>query len=134
MRAVDVADGEHDDGFSSASASRRAMRKYTEAQRAQIVAESLEAGAGVIAVARRHGVRPNLLSYWRALSRTTGRTSKSAPVAARLARVRVAASAPMPSPSTTDGVIEIDLDQRCIRVRGAVSSALLREVLAATRC
>lgn len=114
------------------SATRRTMRKYTEAQRARIVAESLEPGNSVIAVARRHGVRPNLLSYWRALSRTTGLTSKSAPVAARLARVRVAASAP--TPSTTDGVIEIDLERRCARVRGSVSSAMLREVLAATRC
>ncbi len=110
------------------------MRKYTEAQRAQMVAESFEAGASVIAVARRHGVRPNLLSYWRALSRTTGRTSKSAPVAvaAKLTRVQVTASTP--TPPATDGVIEIDLERRCVRVRGSVSSALLREVLAATRC
>lgn len=115
-------------------AARRVMRKYTEAERAQIVAESLEAGSSVAAVARRHGVRPNLLSYWRALSRTTGRTSKSAPTTARLARVRVAASTPTPPPSPGDGVIEIDLERRCVRVRGSVSSAMLREVLAAARC
>ena len=116
------------------SAARRVMRKYSEAQRAQIVAESLENGSSVAAVARRHGVHPNLLSYWRALLRTTGRTSKAAPATAKLAQVRVAASALAPSPAASDGVIEIDLERSCVRVRGSVSSAMLREVLAAVRC
>jgi hypothetical protein len=31
-------------------------------------------------------------------------------------------------------VIEIDLERRCVRVRGSVSGAMLREVLAAARC
>jgi hypothetical protein len=33
---------------------------------------------------------------------------------------------------STNGVIEIDLTNRCIRVRGIVDAAMLREVLAAT--
>jgi transposase len=110
---------------------RRVMRKFTESERTQIVAESLAPGAVVTEVARRHGVRPNLLSYWRALSRETGRTTKAAPIAAKLAQVRVTAAAP--TPFVTDGVIEIDMPSQCIRVRGVVNSAMLREVLAQLR-
>jgi transposase-like protein len=59
---------------------RRVIRKFTDAQGTQIVAESFSPGAVVTEVAQRHGVRPNLLPYWRMLSRTTGRTAKSSPV------------------------------------------------------
>ncbi len=34
---------------------------------------------------------------------------------------------------STDGVIEIDLANRCIRVCGIVDAGMLRDVLAATR-
>lgn len=117
----------------AAPVAHKMLRKYTEAQRTQIVAESFETGNSVIAVARRHGVRPNLLSYWRKLSRTTGRTTKLPATAATLAQVQVTAAASPATPPTTDGVIEIDLEQRCIRVRSMVDGAMLREVLAAVR-
>jgi transposase len=117
--------------MSDVTATRRVMRKFTEGERAQIVAESLAPGAVVTEVARRHGVRPNLLSYWRALSRETGRTTKTAPVAAKLAQVQVTAAAP--TPLATEGVIEIDLGNGCVRVRGIVAGAMLREVLAQLR-
>lgn len=110
---------------------RRVLRKYTEEQRRTMVAESLVAGATVCAVARRHGVRPNLLSYWRRRSSAVPAGAKDVSGAARFAAVAVA---PPPSRAADDrGVIEIDLQRPCVRVRGVVDVAMLREVLAALR-
>jgi transposase len=107
---------------SAATKPRRVLRKYSDEQRRAMVAESLVAGATVRAVAQRHGVRPNLLSYWR---RWQGALDGG------FAAVAVTAPEPASSPGT--GVIEIDLSSGCIRVRGIVGGAMLREVLAAVR-
>lgn len=105
------------------SGARRTARKFTSEQRQQIVAESREPGATVREVAQRHQIGPTLLSMWRKRD-TRGRQ----PGDAGFAAVRVTAL----TPSAT-GVIEIDLDQRCVRVRGRVEAQMLREVLAAAR-
>jgi hypothetical protein len=49
-------------------------------------------------------------------------------VKAQFAAVRVTTAA-----APTQGSIEIDLSGGCVRVRGIVDAAMLREVLAATR-
>jgi len=97
--------------------------KWTEQQRRRIVAESRVAGASIREVAHRHGVRPNLLTAWRrqAGDRKVGATAQFAAV-----RVSVA-------PASAQGSIEIDLNGGCVRVRGIVDVAMLREVLAASR-
>jgi len=113
---------------SAATKKRRPVRKFTAEQRRRAVAESLVAGASVRAVAQRHGVRPNLLSYWRKQYAVGG--------AAAFAAVRVSGGSHARGTAEIDshaGVIEIDLASRCIRVRGIVDGAMLREVLAATR-
>lgn len=96
---------------------------WTLAQKRQAVAESHVAGASVGDVARRHGVRPALLSSWR---RQLARTPESMKKPTKFAAVRV--SAPV-----VDGIIEIDLAGGCVRILGIVDGAMLREVLAATR-
>jgi len=109
---------------------RRAMRKYTDEQREQMVSESHAPGASVREVAIRHGVRPNLLSYWRGLQAGTQHkrlVAKSVTRTATLAAVRVDEA------SAQDGVIEIDPGSGCIRVRGVIDTVMLREVLAAVR-
>jgi transposase-like protein len=95
---------------------------WTMEQKRQIVAESHLAGASLAEVAQRHGVRVALISSWRryflGTSRTADKSTKFVPV-------RVGA--------VPDGVIEIDLGNGCVRVRGIVDAHMLREVLAATR-
>ena len=98
--------------------------KWTEQQRRRIVADSRAAGASIQEVARRHGVRPNLLSAWR---RQVAKPPKVA-AKAQFAAVRVSAALP-----PAQGSIEIDLNGGCVRVRGIVDAAMLREVLAAAR-
>ena len=96
---------------------------WTLEQKRQAVAESRVARANVAELAQRHGVRPALLSSWR---RQVSRMGESTKKPAKFAAVRVSASA-------VDGVIEIDLAGGCVRIRGIVDGAMLREVLAATR-
>jgi transposase-like protein len=109
------------------AAKRRTVRKYTAEQRTQAVADSLVPGSRVNEVAERHGVRPNLLSFWRRQARGIS-VPRRAAHAARFAAVRV--SAPV---AARDGVIEIDLEQCCVRVRGLVDAGMLREVMALAR-
>lgn len=97
--------------------------KWTEQQKRRIVADSRVAGAAVHEVARRHGVRANLLSAWR---RRDGKSKVAAK--AQFAAVRVSAASP-----PREGSIEIDFNGGCVRVRGVVDGAMLREVLAAAR-
>jgi transposase len=103
------------------SAAPRRRGRWTAEQRRRIVAASRVANASVHEVARRHGVRPNLLSGWRRQDQAA-RAAK--PV--KFAAVKVS-SAP------ADGSIEIDLVAGCVRVRGIVDGTMLREVLAAAR-
>jgi len=103
------------------SAVPRPRGKWTAQQRRRAVADSRVAGASVQEVARRHGVRANLLSAWRRQEQAA-RAAK--PV--KFAAVKVSAAA-------AEGSIEIDLVAGCVRVRGIVDGTMLREVLAAAR-
>jgi transposase-like protein len=105
-------------------ATKKALRgSWTMAQKRQIVAESQAAGANVADVAQRHGVRPALLSSWR---RQVARMAEGTKKPVKFAAVRVNAA-------PSDGVIEIDRADGCVRIRGIVDAQMLREVLAATR-
>lgn len=94
--------------------------QWTAEQRRRAVADSRVAGASVQEVARRHGVRANLLSAWR-------RQAKSV----RSKAVKFAAVKVKEAPA--EGLIEIDLLAGCVRVRGMVDAVMLRQVLAAAR-
>ena len=97
--------------------------QWTAQQKRRAVADSRAVGASVNEVARRHGVRPSLLSAWR-------RQDGKAKVAAKAQFAAVRVSAP---PVATQGSIEIDFTGGCVRVCGIVDGAMLREVLAAAR-
>jgi transposase len=100
---------------------KRRRGKWTEQQRRRIVADSRVAGASIQEVAAHHGVRPGLLSAWRRQSAKPAREAKAQFVAVRV------------SSRPVEGSIEIDLNGGCVRVRGIVDAAMLREVLAAAR-
>jgi transposase len=100
----------------------RRVRKFTAEQRRAIVAESCVAGASVSEVAARYGLRANQLSAWRSRSKAGGAPSRGG----RFAAVRI-------SPPVSDGVIEMDISSGCIRVRGEVSIAMLREAVGLMR-
>src|SRR5258708_36049743 len=98
-----------------------------------MVAETLEPGASVSVVARRHDVNANLVFTWRRQQAKNARPPKEAPPT-RLVPVRVAGESAVAAGPTVGevpaGVIEIELPGGIrVRVRGAVGLATLRQGL-----
>ncbi|HEY6254479.1 MAG TPA: transposase [Xanthobacteraceae bacterium] len=87
-------------------------RRWSSAEKAQLVAASLEPGASVSAVAQEAGIHPSQLYGWRRQLR--------APVG--FARVRIAPQAAPASPGTIE--IEFATGAR-LRITGAVDAATL---------
>jgi len=105
-------------------------RRWTLAEKARIVEESLAAGASVAEVARRHDVHPNLLHAWRRQARpgtlVRGHDTEMVSVAG-FSPVVVASDVPRAAPSDAgaDGaVIEVVLrNGRLLRVPEDVAAA-----------
>lgn len=114
--------GQQELGETGTPAKKTRRGTWTAQQRRRAVADSQVSGASIQDVAQRHGIRANLLSAWRA---------KEPVPQARSRVVNFAAVKIKPIP--TEGIIEIDLMNRCVRVRGVVNGVMLREVLAAAR-
>ena len=120
-------------------------RVWTDAQKRDIVLESLEPGGSPVAVARRHGIGTGLLYTWRRqmvegqLKARLPVPPSFVPVAALPDGGSTVAEAPMPEaassavlPDDTVARIEIMLpDGVTVRVGAAVDEAALRRVLAA---
>ena len=110
-------------------------RSHDAAFRAQVVTDSLAAGARVRDVARRHGICTSLVYRWR---RAAGVTQESTPTL-RLVPVRITEDVAPLSPASTSapcrpGLIEIELAGGvCVRVEETVSLTALRRVLSALR-
>lgn len=112
-------------------------RRYSDEDKARLVAEAAQPGQGVHAVARRHGVCSSLLYRWR---RDGVGAQWSAAPTQRLIPVQVAAehrevSAP-PRPETVriDRLVEISLPNGCsLRVDQHIDGKALRRILAALR-
>jgi len=110
-------------------------RRWSDAEKRRIVAETLEAGASVSVVARRHDVNANQVFGWRRqyqeglLASDAGATAMvPVQVGTEPATDRAAVSEPACSPP---GLIEIELPAGIkVRVSGAVDGATLRRVLA----
>ncbi|GGC73197.1 hypothetical protein GCM10011504_58270 [Siccirubricoccus deserti] len=120
-------------------------RIWTDAQKHDIVLESLEPGGSPIAVARRHGIGTGLLYTWRRqmvegqLKALIPAAPSFLPVAAMPDGAVAAVDPPMPEaaspaarPDAAPAPIEILLpDGVMVRVDAAVEEVALRRVLAA---
>jgi transposase len=103
---------------------RERRRRWSVSEKARIVAESLQPGAVVAAVAHRHDLHPNLLHHWRRQAkRLAGR---------RVSFLPVAVAPEKKGPPSVDGTIEIDLGSGVrIRADAGVDEAALVRVLRA---
>jgi transposase len=104
----------------------RRRRRWPEAVKRQIVAETRAPGASVSVVARRHDVNANQVFRWRQQYAAAGPDGEI-----RLVPVQPspASTWPAASPAAT-GVIEIELVSGArVRVSGAVDGAVLSQVL-----
>jgi len=100
-------------------------RQYSDALKHQMVAETLEPGASVSIVARRHDVNSNQLFRWRRqlLPKTAIESSVMVPV-------EIAPGGDRPRCADRDGVIEIVFGVGArVRLRSEVSSETLRQVI-----
>jgi len=97
-------------------------RRYSLDEKMRIVAESLDPAVSVSAVARRHGINPNQLFFWRKQLRD-----------AALSEGAVAGPACAEGRAEASDVIELVVGGVTVRVRSGVDGAALRRVLTALR-
>ena len=120
----------------------RARRRWPEADKRRLVAETLAPGATVHGVARRYGVNTSQLFTWRKQLRAVAGRPASAPAVAGFAAVTIAPAAlPMPAddvapsgPPTSPGPgsIEIELPRGGrVRISGTVDPATVGAALRA---
>jgi len=110
-------------------------RRWSDDERARILAESFEPGANISAVARRHGVNGGLLHYWRKQAKT--RADEAAPADAPLfipvAMAKASGDAVAQPLSRPGRMIEIETGGALVRVPVGVDPQTLAVVLAALR-
>ncbi len=125
-------------------ASKRPRRRWSAAEKAQIVREALKAGAVKQEVAQRHGVHVSVLARWRQELGTkvpTGKAARGAQViGARLLPIKIRRSAQSlrrlapaafkNAGATQPGSIEVEFSGgRRLWLRGVVENETLRTVL-----
>jgi len=118
-------------------------RRWTPAQKAEILAESYAGGEKVSAVARRHGLTPQQLFGWRREARRLARRRASndggAARGTTFAPVVVEEALPIsrtpsgPDPRGGTSVIEIMIGAATVRVAAGIDAATLTVVLHAVR-
>jgi transposase len=113
--------------FIAEPACKRRFRSKQE--RRQIVEETLQPGASVAVIARRHGVNANQVFHWRKLYRE-GRLDVE-PSATHLVPVRIAevVSSEQASARLHGGVILVEVGRARIRIEGSVDTENLRLIL-----
>jgi transposase len=106
-------------------------RRWSEQDKARIVAESLKPGVIVAEVARRYGMHRNQFYGWRSAfgvqPAKTGQTCKARSF------VPVTVVPETPEGSVSGAVIEIVIGSVSFRLTGAIDAAALRQVLEAVR-
>jgi transposase len=105
-------------------------RRWTPEARARIIAESLEPGANVSAVARRHGLFPQQLYTWRRGLRERAEAMSFVPA---MVERENAGALPGPPPQSVSGQIVIETGGLVIRVPDDVSADHIERVLLAVQ-
>jgi transposase len=109
-------------------------RRWDAGTKARIVAESFEPGCAVSEVARRHDISPGLLFLWRRQSPAAAMKADSLVRGQPAFVPMVVASDEQTAPSgNAASVIEVEMGDVRIRIRGPVDGSVLREVFAAAR-
>jgi transposase len=108
-------------------------RRWDAETKGRLVAESFEPGCCVSEVARRHDISPSLLFLWRrqAAARKDAETEvRGGPAFVPMVVSGDAAAAPV---VTEACVVEVELGDVRIRIKGPVDRSVLREVFLAAR-
>ena len=101
-------------------------RRWPEALKRQIVAETLEPGSSVSIVARRHDVNANQLFLWRRQLMA----KSPAPGESTILPVEIVPEQGRSRRTESGGLIEIELGNGArVRVRGEVAPEMLRRVI-----
>jgi transposase len=107
------------------------QRRWSVEERRKIVEATLQPGASVSRVARRHDVNANQLFHWRKLYREgllgDSTTTKLLPV--RVADERSVREAEGDRIASRSGTIEIQLAKGTVRIAGAVDVSALRAAI-----
>ena len=106
-------------------------RRWDAETKSRLVAESFEPGCSVSELARRHDLSPSLLFLWRRQA-TKNAESKVRGGPAFVPMV-VAGDAPAAPVVTEACVVEVELGDVRIRIKGPVDRSVLREVFLAAR-
>ena len=114
----------------------QARRRWSEADKRRLVAETFGPGATVHGVARRHGVSPSQLFAWRKLYRVGPEIERAVPALPSVPGFAAVEIAPATPPSVADvvpapsGLIEIELaGGGRVRISGAPDPAVVAAAL-----
>ena len=106
-------------------------RRWDAETKSRLVAESFEPGCSVSELARRHDLSPSLLFLWR---RQAAKNAESkVRVGPAFVPMVVAGDAPAAPVVTEACVVEVELGDVRIRIKGPVDRSVLREVFLAAR-
>jgi transposase len=106
-------------------------RRWDAETKGRLVAESFEPGCSVSELARRHDISPSLLFLWRRQAAKNAESKvRGGPAFVPMV---VAGDAPAAPVVTEACVVEVELGDVRIRIKGPVDRSVLREVFLAAR-
>lgn len=106
-------------------------RRWDAETKSRLVAESFEPGCSVSELARRHDLSPSLLFLWRRQAAKNAESKvRGGPAFVPMV---VAGDAPAAPVVTEACVVEVELGDVRIRIKGPVDRSVLREVFLAAR-
>lgn len=108
----------------------KGKRRWPEALKARIVAETLVEGATVNAVARRYDMRPNHVSEWRRLARTGRLVLSAVPEDFSFAPILVRQD-PVAEPAPMAGALDMIRGEVTLRLDAATPAVRIAEIVRA---